>query len=437
MSSTPPTQLAWLKKFAEEHPLILAWNAVLLCGGLLLLSYHTSLFYMPDFSLGDLAGLLASVTFIGIFVVAVFLFSCFFPGLALRCLEGDWPLPAKQRYFNSNAKQCVLMMLPILLWGVHLFVPEYLGWKVLDTSLFALIVAGASFATAMAFSYSSIRTLGRRWWKHLPVRRHTVGLFLWTLLFAFPLEIALLFATSGDLERKTSAAIEAVIVLVLYNGVVYLSPKGKVWLSLGLGGLSIMVLLLLSNQSLFMPQSIVQVLSLGDRNAATLTVSGKSCHALARFGVRCSADDVKDGSIELENVNVLSRVGTSILIELLVKQNKTNGGLPSERTLNGLLSLNQPHSQLYCSPTEKTREECSTCDSLLLQRANLPGKPNDEQLKNYRNDLLCVQLIIPKDEVLSMALSGKRHYRHYSAFSLLPEIEEKKDEDKPAEPPKK
>ena len=102
MTLPGPTRLAWLREYTRNNPLLSLWALMLFCGGSVLLSYHAGLAYLPDFNLVELAGLMASVTLIGLMLIVLFLSSCFLPGLTLRWIEHRWPLVPYRRYFNGR-----------------------------------------------------------------------------------------------------------------------------------------------------------------------------------------------------------------------------------------------------------------------------------------------------------------------------------------------
>lgn len=422
MASSTSTQYAWLKKFASENILLIVWNLILLCGGSILLIFHVELLYLPEFSLGDLAGLMASVTFIGIFFVFFFAFVCFIPGLTLRWIYNDWPLIPYQGYFSSPSKKIVLIILPMLLWGTYLFIPDNIrnNWPIITSApaFFAAIAISSLLLSLILANFSFISL--KNFWKYNPLWRDFLGLFLWTFLIFFPIQISFILANSGELKRETYFALVSISFLIILNGIVFITPKGKLKYLLAAGALIIAVFLpLMAGQSLFFPKTLMHILSLGNKNATTVTLSGKNCFALERFGVTCSDHIAKDGALELDNVNILSRIGNSVLIELLVKESDSlTAKNLTENVSANLLHLQSKKRSTYCSKNENIENSCSGCDSLLLERAQNLNESNKKDIEIYKRNLICVRLTIPKNEILNTTFSSKRRYLGFSSFNI-------------------
>lgn len=422
MTVQQTTQLAWLKKYARENPLLALWSLMLFCGGSVLLSYHADLAYLPDFSLVDLAGLMASVTMIGLMLVLFFLFSCFVPGLTLRWVEHKWPLVPYRRYFNFT-EMVVLWVASFAIWAVYLlYLADKLApipaavkpyFSLLATALVSAIIAiVVSRRTASRFSLVH--------WRYRLVIRHVVAFPLWVTLFTFPIHAAMKFAAAGGDRLEIPLTISAVVLLAIFNNIVYAAPLKEIREAIGIEAvIAVSIILLGLGLAIVFPQTVMQSLALGHRNAATLTVTGTSCHSLARFGVHCTPADSKEGTIELENVNVLSRVGASVLLELLVEQSTDNDQADTSVHRAGTLAIAEKSRSPYCSPaTTKDASTCSACDARLLQRARPPSDAYRDALRDYRSKLICVQLTVPKADITNIAFGGKRQYSGYSSFNL-------------------
>lgn len=423
MAVRQSTQLAWLTKYARANPLLALWSLMLFCGGSVLLSYHADLAYLPDFSLVDLAGLMASVTLIGLMLVVFFLFSCFVPGLTLRWFEHQWPLVPYRRYFDFT-EIVVLWISSFAIWAVYVrYGADFLS-RVPATikpylSLLATVLAAAMIA--IAASRRTTAGFSLKHWRYRLVSRHIVAFPLWITLFAFPIHEALKFATAGDVSHEIPLAIGAVVLLAIFNGVVYIAPFKEIRASIGIDAIiAVTVVVLGLGLAIAFPQSVMQALALGHRNAATLTVTGASCHSLARFGVPCTPALSKDGTIELENVNVLSRVGATVLLELLVEPSRASDRSLAPPGRAGILHIDEKGRRPYCpSAVENIAAGCSACDARLLQRAHSPTDTSKDALARYRSDLVCVQLTVPKSDITNIAFGAKRQYSGYSSFNLL------------------
>lgn len=381
---------------------------MLFCGGSVLLSYHTYLGYLPDFDLAELAGLMASVTLIGLLLIAAFLLSCFVPGLALRWLENRWPLVPYRRYIHSR-ELIVLWCSSVAIWAVYLLYSEALLARVPFSGrpFFAISgVAVVSVLAALLAARKSTAAFSLKHWKHRLVTRLIVAFPVWTLLCVLPIGAALTVATSGNISAEIPMVIMAVGLLTMFNTFVYAADVNEIRNSIGVDVLvALLVICFALGLAIAFPQAVMQMLALGHKQAATLTLSGKSCHSLARFGVHCAPDSI----IELENINVLSRTGTTVLLELLARQ-QTGGAptTPPAAMRENIMSLSEAHRRLYCMPSPDKAPTCSACDARILQRA---------QAGKYRSELVCVKITIPKDDIVNIVFGGKRQYAGYSGFS--------------------
>lgn len=406
MTPPEPTRLAWLRHYASTNPLLALWGLTLFCGGSVLLSYHANLAYLPDFSLVDLAGLMASVTLIGLMLIVSFLLACFVPGLTLRWIEYRWPLVPYRRYFTFTQFVCLWLISPAV-WAAYLWLRKssLLAWAgAFGATLFLCLVVFGSLIAALFISRRSSAPFAVRYWRHRIVSRHAVAFSVWIALFIFPIGAATLLATAGNASWEIPVAIWAVLLLAMFNGAAFAAPLSDIRRTIGIDALIALILVIFTlGLAAAFPQKIMQLLALGHRNAATLTVSGKNCHTLARFGVGCTRDDSKDGAVELENVNVLSRVGTTVLLELLVKP-RGETAQPSGRTGTLTLSGKRPHAY--------------QCDARLLMRAGAHPDHPDADLDAYRRDLVCVQITVQKSDILNIAFADGRQYSGYSGFAL-------------------
>lgn len=369
---------------------------MLFCGGAVLLSYHADLGYLPDFSLADLAGLMASVTLIGLILVVFFLFACFAPGLTLRWVEHRWPLIPYRRYFTFR-EVVILWIISLAVWAGYLLSARYLPAFLPPAIEPYALLAGILLAALVAALSVSRRTasFSLRNWNHRLIVRHGAAFAMWIALFVFPLHEAIKLAEAVDPNWEVTFIIWAVLFLTIFNGVVYATTFEEIRRTLGIEVFAVLVMavLLLGLAAVF-PRSIMQSLALGHRNAVTLIITGESCHALKRFGVSCSGQDVKNNVVELENVNVLSRVGTSVLLELLVAATQDEIDTPSA-TMDGTLNL-----------ASQRRPPYGACDPRLLTRMQSP------------RDLVCVRLTVPKADITNIAFGGQRRYSGYSSFRL-------------------
>lgn len=422
MTPPEPTRLAWLRQYTRTNPLLALWGLMLFCGGSVLLSYHAGLAYLPDFNLVELAGLMASVTLIGLMLVVLFVLSCFVPGLTLRWIEHAWPLVPYRRYFTIYELVSLWLVTP-LVWAAYVWLPGFIptSWaSAYQPAIFFAALVFGSVIAAFLFARRGSAAFKMSHWKYRLVSRHAVAFAVWIALFVYPIGAALSLATAGDTSREIPVAIWAVSFLIIFNGVAYAAPFSEIRRTLGVGALiaSVVIFFALDGAVAF-PQKVMQSLGLGHRNAATLTVSGKHCLSLTRFGIHCTRDDSKDGAIELENVNMLSRVGTTVLLELLVKQaSASNDAMPLPSGRTGTLILSRDRRHVYCPSSSAGGITCTACDARLLQRVGAGADQGKARPDDYRGHLICVQMTIPKSDILTIAFGNQRQYSGYSGFTL-------------------
>ena len=425
MTLPGPTRLAWLREYTRTNPLLALWALMLFCGGSVLLSYHARLAYLPDFNLVELAGLMASVTLIGLMLIVLFLSSCFLPGLTLRWIEHSWPLVPYRRYFHMSELVFVWLAGPFF-WAAYLWLPELIPsirTSQFTSGLFFVVLISGAIVAALWLPRSRSAAFKIKHWKYRLASRHAVAFCAWISLFIFPMSAALTLASAGDASQEISVAIQTVFLLTVFNGVAYAASFSEIRTTIGVDGLVAAVVMVFAlGIAVVFPQQVMQSLALGHRHAATLTISGKNCHALARFGVQCTRDDSKDGAIELENINVLSRVGTTVLLELLVQPASSNAAatLPvAART--GALTLFLDRRRVHCPASSGGGAACTACDPRLLQRAGA----DKAEPGGYRDQLICVQITVPKEDILNIAFGNQRHYSGYSTFTLPGQAETK------------
>ncbi|KVW90431.1 hypothetical protein [Burkholderia cepacia] len=92
--------------------------------------------------------------------------------------------------------------------------------------------------------------------------------------------------------------------------------------------------IIVQNPLLF-PRMLVAILGFGNRHASSMALSGQQCATLAPFGVRCNAG--KDGSITLTDVNIVNRLGSSMVVELILRPElSVSAGAPPEAPVVGV-----------------------------------------------------------------------------------------------------
>ncbi|MDE1713571.1 hypothetical protein PWG14_13435 (plasmid) [Chromobacterium amazonense] len=175
------------------------------------------------------------------------------------------------------------------------------------------------------------------------------------------------------------------------------------------------------HNSLMFPKMIVSLLGLGNERLEVIGISSKQCATLASYGVSCSAGG--DQTITLINVNLLNRLGSTAVLELLVKEEVTGkskliakeGVKASSLLLPALKEKNALERQIL---TTKTAEMTpSKCDELLLSQIDAGSSTTRESLR-------CKVLVLPKDQIAGYTKSGTRSYNgNYTSY--LPNLNKK------------
>ncbi|MET2477045.1 hypothetical protein [Ralstonia pseudosolanacearum] len=171
------------------------------------------------------------------------------------------------------------------------------------------------------------------------------------------------------------------------------------------------------------PKMIVSLLGLGNERLVTVGLSSKQCATLAPYGVNCIPDNER--TITLTNVNLLNRLGGSMVLELLVKDEGTNveraATAPPAGATYAPMSPPDPGQSPKAVRTLLATEQmgpnsssAKKCDELLLSQLQSSDAINAKALR-------CVVLVIPKDQVSGYTKANWRTYRgDYTAYQPGP-----------------
>lgn len=178
---------------------------------------------------------------------------------------------------------------------------------------------------------------------------------------------------------------------------------------------------LLAHNPIMFPKMVVSLLGLGNERLATIGLSSKQCATLAPYGANCISDNER--TITLTNVNLLNRLGGSIVLELLVKDIKAyakNTLATSAATVSLTTQLVHGESQQTTRTLVTTKKmetndlSAMKCDELLLSRLESNDVIDPTALR-------CVVLVIPKDQVLGYTKASSRTYQGgYTAYQPGP-----------------
>ena len=277
-----------------------------------------------------------------------------------------------------------------------------------------------------------------------------IGFVIWLTLSLLPAYLAFLFAEIGLQKDRAMTFVLFVLFFGFFNALIYIAiNKEKLIAILMLSTLFVCTMIpLMANQPLLFPNVIVRLLSLGNVSATSLTLSYKQCHLLAPAGVNCPQNVERDAQMSLQNVNILSKVGSSILVEVVGVsdlEEKLVGEFDNSNL--SLVKFDQNSRTRLC----KTKvdgavpDACSSCDDIVLEQAmvslqrrlsseiadsdnkrqtekqgNVDKKTVDEKLEKFRRSLVCYRVLIPKDQISNIGFGGRRSYTGFTRY-ILPE----------------
>lgn len=243
-----------------------------------------------------------------------------------------------------------------------------------------------------------------------------------TLTFIFCSLLVVMFfgvvVDAGPIHAQTTAAFVGGSYLIILNWIAFSVSNWRNRVILGLITFS-MIFILIPMQSgnpVLFPKAIVKALGVGNFHAASIALSGMQCSTLASYGVNCDAK--KDTSIGITNVNILNRLGSTVLLEFQVQRSAKTTTLPiADPSSNLKFEVNRgrrKHIELDVlklpaaisnSQIVSQLEAMYPCDKLLLERlrADDLGKPKADEL-------FCVTLSVPRDQLLGYTMNGPRTY---------------------------
>lgn len=222
---------------------------------------------------------------------------------------------------------------------------------------------------------------------------------------------------ASTVSKQTMIALTGAMYLFVLNWGSFSERdrKQRVFLGLVTFALVFIVLPLQSGNAAMFPKMVVTPLGLGNLRANSIALSSLECSALLPYGVDCDAK--KDSSIGLTNVNILNRLGSTVLIELQVRRSPepamgnvhkaaagqaADAAAASSSARTERITLSLPPSPKDAA-TEKLNAKLYPCDNLLLDRLRAidPGKADV---------LACVKLSVPKEYVLGNTANGAATY---------------------------
>lgn len=286
--------------------------------------------------------------------------------------------------FVAAAPHLVLWLVQALKWTSHVVVGEATDLRLINAKIRVIIVFGFC-ASAVFFIAFAIAGAGdtHEWIVHF--------IYMYALLIVLNWA---LFSVRHWKERAGLGLVTAALVFGIYP-------------------------MLTHNFSMF-PKVVVSLLGLGNERLASVALSSKQCATLAPYGVSCAPDNER--TITLTNVNLLNRLGGSVVLELLIEDESAAPRkiAVSSGSNSPLMSSDRERASLV-PKTLMTSEQMgvnspasASCDTVLVSNLDSSDAINARALR-------CVDLIVPKDQILGYTTSRSRNYRgNYTTYQPAP-----------------
>jgi len=239
-----------------------------------------------------------------------------------------------------------------------------------------------------------------RWLRYDCVKLTVAGAFVFLSLAI--LYLSVVWATQGTPDKWWYLLVAGAALLAMANWATFLATTVKHAAAV-LGGTALLLFIFVPSWGgfpLFLPELTVRSLGLGSLLLSDVTIASKHCPVLQAYGAKC---DSGTSMIRLTNVNLLSRIGSSMVLELSVAMTDDPSDLPKGG--NGTLFV------VDASSSKPSKHGCDE---------NLAARLNDSELRKsgYPKGIRCVRLVLPRDDVLAYAFDGARTYaRGPSALS--------------------
>jgi hypothetical protein len=228
-------------------------------------------------------------------------------------------------------------------------------------------------------------------WKLLGVK--VAVLMSLTLSALLPLFFACLITASGSLHWPLLGLLICMAYFVMLNAVVFTSKSRRFLLISGVAG-AITVFWILPttvHNPTFLPKLLVNTLGFGNIHADSVALSSRQCANLARYSAHCQPG--AEGTVSLHDVNLLDRLGASVLLELEVRRDELHA-TPGDTS---------PAAELHEPTTGKPQSYAQGCDENLALQLEQSDTPRYRQLA-------CVRLSVPKEQFYGYTGNGPRRY---------------------------
>lgn len=316
-----------LLDYLLDNPIKSLSTGTLVFGGLLVLMYFGRIGFMPDVNIESATSLLYAVALLGLFIGIYTMLVLVMPGWLLATARtvarsvGPWHLFLIALAFAAIwalALLCLFELMPNV-WGWVLAGVISIGAPIWGVWLDRRLMMGPSPACPLSKStpYFDACTRPRQ------TALWSFGvIWLSAALLVLPVTFIVLIGRSGDI--RTASGGQAVFLLF----VLVLSIAFAAWLIASMEGrgmarlaavlapaLLVLVLSATGNFSVFSVIA-VQLLGVGEINAARVVVSGKGCQEVNEaLGQRVCAEGGEDKVTSICPVTIRTRIGSQVVLE--------------------------------------------------------------------------------------------------------------------------
>lgn len=297
-----------------------------------------------------------------------------------------------------NLGRIVSIIGRVLLWGARLIPWKWPKWLVRAVTWTSRVVAGDAPDRRLI--------------------RAKVYVTFWFWLFASAvLLMADMMAAMGNARDWSLNFFFIATLLTVLNWASFSVRqwRGRAGLGLVTAALVFLSYPVVARNPIMFPKMVVAMLGLGNERLVSIALSSKQCATLAPYGVNCVADNER--TITLTNLNLLSRLGGSMVLELLLKDDALERSGSRAAPVATQPSTEAPLTTRTLLATQQMGPNSSAaekCDKLLVSQLQSSDVANVKALR-------CVVLVVPKDQVLGYTKANWRTYRgEYTAYEPSP-----------------
>jgi len=298
--------------------------------------------------------------------------------------------------------------------------PPAVGADWVAAIVHGLFTASNGYKLAVAFLILMVLSVLALWyrqvgtWLRILTTRRQLRLVLakvatttaFGLFIILPALFILMTSSDGAPERNILAAIVACVLIPMLNWMIFSANDVKMRFVTFICTIFICLVYvpMVTNNPILYAKVLVSKLGFANLHATSVTLSSQQCATLRPYGVDCESK--KDESITITDVNILNRIGNTVLLELLVHHaDQCVSELGTLRDLDkaDVHAAIQFRQLNVCDSFLQTSIAKNSCDQQLMQQ-------DDASPYTAKNQLTCVRLSVPRDQLVGFAADGQRRY---------------------------